>query len=125
MDFRILGPLEVAEDGRPLPLGRGKQRALLGLLLLRANEVVAQERLVDELWGETPPATAPTALHGYVSRLRRLLGPERLETSPPGYVLRVEADELDLRRFELLVEQERYREALALWLGPPLADLAS
>ena len=68
---------------------RGRQRALLGYLLLRANEVVAQDRLVDALWGESPPATAVTALHGYVSRLRRLLGAGRLETRPPGYVLRV------------------------------------
>jgi predicted ATPase len=124
MDFRILGPLEVAEDGRTLPLGRGRQRALLGLLLLHANEVVGQDRIVDELWGEAPPPTAPTALHGYVSRLRKLLGPDRVQTRPPGYVLRVEPGELDLHRFVRLVERQRYRQALELWRGPALGDLA-
>jgi predicted ATPase/DNA-binding SARP family transcriptional activator len=114
----------VAENGRVLPLGRGRQRALLGLLLLRANEVVTQDLLVDALWGESPPPTANTALHGYVSRLRKLLGSERIETRPSGYALRVAADELDLHRFERLIGQERYADALALWRGPPLADLA-
>jgi predicted ATPase/DNA-binding SARP family transcriptional activator len=116
--------LEVVEDGRVLSIERGRQRALLGYLLLRANEVVAQDRLVDVLWGESPPATAVTALHGYVSRLRRLLGAGRLETRHPGYVLRVEPDELDLHRFRELLAQGRQREALALWRGPALADLA-
>jgi YVTN family beta-propeller protein len=124
MDFRILGPLEVVENERSLPLGRGKQRALLGLLLLHANEVVGQDRLIDELWGESPPPTAVTALHGYVSRLRKLLGDERLETTPPGYRLRVGANELDRDRFEALAAERRHAEALALWRGPPLDDLA-
>lgn len=69
MEFRILGPLEVIESGETLPIERGRQRALLGYLLLRANELVSQDRLVDVLWGESPPATAVTALHGQVSRL--------------------------------------------------------
>jgi predicted ATPase/DNA-binding SARP family transcriptional activator/tetratricopeptide (TPR) repeat protein len=116
--------LEVAEDGNVLSLGRGRQRALLGILLLHANEVVAQDRLVDALWGESPPPTALTALHGHVSRLRGLLGAERLETRPPGYVLRLASGELDLHRFERLIEQKRYADALALWRGPPLSDLA-
>jgi predicted ATPase len=124
MDFRILGPLEVVEDGHALPLGRGKQRAVLALLVLRANEVVAQDSLVDELWGGSPPPTASTALHGYVSRLRRLLGPARLETRPPGYVLRLEQGELDLHRCRQLVERSHYRKALGLWRGPTLADVA-
>ena len=114
----------MAEDGRVLALGRGHQRALLGMLLLRANEVIAQDVLVDALWGESPPPTALTALHGYVSRLRRLLDDDRLQTRPPGYALRVDHDELDLHRFERLLGQERYDEALALWRGPPLSDLA-
>ena len=114
----------MAEDGRVLTLGRGRQRALLGMLLLRANEVVAQDVLVDALWGESPPPTALTALHGYVSRLRRLLDDDRLETRPPGYALRIGHDELDLYRFQRLLGQERYEEALALWRGPPLSDLA-
>jgi predicted ATPase/DNA-binding SARP family transcriptional activator len=114
----------VVEEGRALSIERGRQRALLGYLLLRANEVVAQDRLVDALWGESPPASAVTALHGYVSRLRRLLGDGRLDTRPPGYVLHVGSDELDLDRFRALVDQDRHKEALALWRGPPLDDLA-
>ncbi len=114
----------MVEDGRALAIERGRQRALLGYLLLRANEVVAQDRLVDALWGESPPATAKTKLQGYVSRLRRELGAGRLETQPPGYVLHVAADELDLHRFRALLDQDRHEEALALWRGPPLDDLA-
>jgi YVTN family beta-propeller protein len=124
MDFRILGPVEVAEHDRVFHLGRGRQRALLALLVLHANEVVSQARLVDELWGESPPATASTALHGYVSRLRKLLGPDRLETSVPGYRLRVDEGELDRDRFVALAQAGRHAEALALWRGPPLADIA-
>ena len=112
------------EDGRALSIERGRQRALLGCLLLRANEVVAQDRLVDALWGESPPATAVTKLHGHVSRLRRVLGAGRLETRPPGYVLRVEPGELDLHRFRELLAHDRHGEALALWRGEALADLA-
>jgi DNA-binding SARP family transcriptional activator len=112
------------EDGQPLSIERGRQRALLGYLLLRANEVVPQDRLVDALWGEAPPASAVTALHGYVSRLRRVLGPDRLETQAPGYRLRVAPDELDVHRFRELLAQDRHNEALALWRGPPLADPA-
>ena len=96
MEFRILGPLELADCGHPVPLGRGKQKALLALLLLRANEVVSAERLIDELWGESPPATVDNALQNYVSRLRKRLGGERLLTRSPGYLLRVEPGELDL-----------------------------
>ncbi|HEX6023226.1 MAG TPA: BTAD domain-containing putative transcriptional regulator [Solirubrobacter sp.] len=114
----------MVEDGRSLSIERGRQRALLAYLLLRANEVVGQDMLVDALWGESPPATAVTALHGYVSRLRRVLGDGRLQTRPPGYVLRVAPDELDLNRFRDLLAQDRHREALALWRGPALADLA-
>jgi predicted ATPase/DNA-binding SARP family transcriptional activator len=116
--------LEVVKDGRALPIERGRQRALLGYLLLRANEVVTQDRLVDALWSGSPPATAVTALHGYVSRLRRLLGAGRLETRPPGYVLHVAPHELDLHRFRELLSQDRHEQALALWRGPPLDDLA-
>jgi class 3 adenylate cyclase len=132
VEFRILGPLELADDGRPLPLGRGKQKALLALLLLHANEVVSAEQLIDELWGEAPPATVDNALQNYVSRLRKRLG-ERLLTRSPGYLLRVEPGELDLARFEDLLGQaravdepeataDRLSEALALWRGSALAD---
>jgi DNA-binding SARP family transcriptional activator len=133
-DFRILGPLEVVGDAGPFVLGGQKQRALLALLLLRAGEVVATERLVTELWGERPPKTATTSLQNFVSQLRKLFGSDLVETKPPGYVLRLEPGQLDLARFEGLVADARreeprerarlLREALALWRGPPLADLA-
>jgi DNA-binding SARP family transcriptional activator len=132
MEFRILGPLEVVEEGQPLPLGGKKQRAVLALLLLEAGRVVPTDRLVDQLWGEEPPPTATTSLQNAVSRLRKLLGADRLETKAPGYAVRVARDELDLLRFEHLVAEVRrlppkpradgLRQALALWRGTPLAD---
>ena len=134
LEFRILGPLEVVDESGVVALGGQKQRALLGLMLMRAGEVVAADRLVDELWGEQPPKTATTSLQNFVSQLRKLLGPNVLVTRPPGYVLEIDAESLDLRRFERLVAEARgteplervakLREALALWRGPPLADLA-
>ena len=90
MEFKILGPLEVVEDGLPLPLGRGRERALLALLLLRANEVVSADRLIDELWREEPPATAAKALQVYVSRLRKRIGADVVTTRSSGYVIEVE-----------------------------------
>ncbi len=135
MEFRILGPLEAADGNRMLELGGASQRALLALLLLHANEVVSSDRLLDELWAETPSSGA-TALQVRVSQLRKTLDrrADRLETKPPGYILRLERDELDLERFSRLVEEAdgaepavaaaRLREALSLWRGPPLADLA-
>src|SRR5918994_5128882 len=134
MDFRLLGPLEVAEHDRLLALGGIKQRSLLAILLLHANELVSSDRLIDELWGDASPRTAGKALQVHVSRLRKQLGAGRLATHPPGYVLRVDPSELDLARFERLLEEARQadarraaqklREALALWRGPALADLA-
>jgi DNA-binding SARP family transcriptional activator/DNA-binding beta-propeller fold protein YncE len=124
MDFRILGPLEVAHEANLVPLGKGKQRALLALLLLHANEVVSIDRLIDELWGERPPPTAQTGLHGYVSQLRKLLGADRIETRGPGYLLRVEEGELDRDRFETLARAGRFADALAVWRGPALGDFA-
>ncbi len=133
-EFRILGPLEVVGADGPLALGGQKQRALLGLLLVRAGEVVATDRLVTDLWGEEPPRTATTSLQNFVSQLRKLLGAGAIETKPPGYVLRIDADCFDLARFERLVAAARgaspaervklLRDALGLWRGPPLADLA-
>jgi DNA-binding SARP family transcriptional activator/ABC-type transport system substrate-binding protein len=135
MEFLVLGSVEVRIDGRALPLGGPKQRALLTLLLLDANEVVSRERLVEALWGERAPASAQRSLDSYVSRLRSLLGADRVERRPPGYRLRVEPGELDLERFEALLRQgraavgdplaaqERFGEALALWRGRALADL--
>src|SRR5436305_11961750 len=133
MEFRILGTLEVTDGARPLTPPRAKQRSLLGLLLLRANEVVASDELIEALWGEAPPGTAQKALHGHISALRKLIGAERIETQPPGYLLRLAPEELDAARFGELVASarriadpaertERLRDALALWRGEPLAD---
>jgi DNA-binding SARP family transcriptional activator len=135
VEFRILGPLEVVERGHVLALGGARQRALLALLLTRPNEVVSADRLIDELWPSQPPQNASNALQYHVSQLRKSLqGSEAVVTQPPGYLIRVGANELDLLRFERLVgEAERaapapaaelLREALALWRGPPLADVA-
>jgi DNA-binding SARP family transcriptional activator len=127
MEFRILGPMEVIEGDRSLSLGGGRQRALLALLLTRPNEVVSTDRLVDELWGSHPPRQAMNTIQQYVSKLRKTLGSDRIVTRPPGYLIRVGPEELDLERFERLVaegEAESLQEALALWRGPALADLA-
>jgi DNA-binding SARP family transcriptional activator len=135
MEFRILGPLEVVSGGQALALGGTKQRLLLASLLLRAGEVVSVDRLIDALWGAAPPKEAANALQYHVSRLRKLLGDgDTVVTRDPGYVLRLDGHELDLVRFEALVDEAEagppdraarlLREALALWRGPPLADLA-
>jgi DNA-binding SARP family transcriptional activator len=138
-EFRLLGPLEAVVDGTPVHLAAEKPRALLALLLLNRNRVVPMERLVDELWGEEPPARATKALQVYVSQLRKALGPERLVTRSPGYELRVDEGELDVERFESLVAAAReqlsagnaraaakgLREALELWRGPALREFRS
>src|SRR5712691_310979 len=123
MEFRILGPLEVVDEGRPIAIRRGKEQALLIYLLLHANEVVPSGRLIDALWDERPPPTASKILQNAVSHLRKELGDGRLVTRDPGYVLRVDEDELDVQRFERLAREGRTGEALALWRGPPLLDL--
>src|SRR6266849_9027976 len=138
MEFRLLGPLEVVDHGRPLSLGRGKHRALLALLLLHANEAVPTSRLIDELWGEAPPPTAGKIVRNYVSSIRKALGGEQelLQTQAAGYRLVLGAATLDIKRFEQAVEAGRraladgdakrsaalLREGLALWRGPALAD---
>jgi DNA-binding SARP family transcriptional activator len=124
----------VIEHERSLELGGAKPRSLLAILLLHANQVLSTDRLIDELWGASPPATAAKSLQVMVSKLRKRLGDDRLATHPPGYVLRVEPAALDLARFEQLVGEARQaapesaarklRQALALWRGPALADLA-
>jgi DNA-binding SARP family transcriptional activator len=124
MEFRILGPLEVLADGCRVELGGPKQRALLAALLLEANRVVASDRLIEVLWEEEPPETAQKALHVHVSQLRKLVGKERLQTKAPGYLLRVESEELDLERFQRLHAEGGHAEALALWRGPALAEFA-
>ncbi|MGZ6692968.1 MAG: BTAD domain-containing putative transcriptional regulator [Solirubrobacteraceae bacterium] len=136
IEFRILGPLEVLDGREVLPIGGAKQRALLAVLLLSANEVVPSDRLIDDLWGERLPQSGRAALQVRISQLRKALGRggERLVTRPPGYVLEIDPEELDLTRFERLVAgSERVeptraatmlREALALWRGSPLADIS-
>jgi DNA-binding SARP family transcriptional activator len=143
VEFRVLGPLEVLDDGRPLALGGTKQRSLLALLLLNANHAVSTDRLIDEVWGDAAEGAART-LQVYVSNLRKLLtsnersGSELLLTQKPGYSMRLEETQLDLLGFEARCGQgqqllaagdnhaaaRRLREALALWRGPALADLA-
>jgi DNA-binding SARP family transcriptional activator/pimeloyl-ACP methyl ester carboxylesterase len=136
MDFRLLGPLEATVDGRLVPLAGRKQRALLARLLLDVNRTVSMDRLVDDLWGDEAPETAQKMVQIYVSQLRKLLPAGVLRTRAPGYVLELEPDALDLSRFERLrlEAQEafasgdaarasgRFRDALALWRGAPLAE---
>ena len=145
MDFRILGPLEVLHEGREVALVGSKQRALLTLLLLHANETLSTDRLVDELWGERPPANAAKTVQMQISRLRKALaagsgdnsaGP--VVTRERGYELTLDPDRLDSQRFERLVAEGRselvggnperavsvLEEALSLWRGAPLAELA-
>ncbi|HVS43367.1 MAG TPA: BTAD domain-containing putative transcriptional regulator [Candidatus Dormibacteraeota bacterium] len=144
MQYRLLGPLEAVDGDRPLNLGGRKQRALLALLLLDANRVVAVERIIDELWGECPPDTAANAVQVHVAGLRRVLEPQRagggsaavLVTRSPGYLISVDADAVDVLRFERLVDEARQmlardpegasarlKQALALRRGPTLADV--
>src|SRR5215213_6753796 len=127
LEFRILGSLEVLDEGSPIPLGGRNQRAVLALLLLRANQPVSSERLVDQLWGEHPPRTATTSLQNAVVQLRKLLGPGLLLTRSSGYALELDPAQLDLMRFERLVREARSAEpaeraallgaALGLWRG--------
>jgi DNA-binding SARP family transcriptional activator/tetratricopeptide (TPR) repeat protein len=142
MEFRILGPLEALGEGRVLTLGGGKQRALLAVLLLHANETLTTDRLIDELWGDRPSATAAKNLQMRVSRLRKALGAraagEAVVTRERGYELELDSDRLDSHRFERLLEEGRrelgaghpeqaaaaLEAALAMWRGAPLADLA-
>jgi YVTN family beta-propeller protein len=136
--FRILGPLEVTQDGRSLGLGGAQQRALLAVLLIHRGEVLSTDRLIDELWGERAPATAIKVVQGYISHLRKALGDDVIVTRGHGYLLAVQSDQLDVGRFDTLVAggqsaftagdaasaDRRLGEALALWRGEPLADFA-
>jgi DNA-binding SARP family transcriptional activator len=138
MEFRILGPLQIWGAHGPLEVGGLRPRALLAVLLLHANEVVTADQLIDALWGMDAPGAANATLRLNVSRLRKALPPDMIVTRSPGYVLRIEPDDIDLHRFERLVNDarllmdrgrtaeasERLREALDLWRGPPLADFA-
>ena len=144
--YRILGPLEVLSPAGPINLGGPRQRSVLAILLLDANRVVSIDRLADDLYGEAQPASAVTQVHRQISELRSLLEPDRtsgadsavIETRPPGYRILVAPDALDLQVFERRVDEAGevfaagdaegaariYREALAVWRGLPLADLA-
>jgi YVTN family beta-propeller protein len=140
MEFRILGPLEVLEGDNPVALGTLKERLVLGVLLLHANEFISRERLIDDLWGEAPPPTARKAVNVYLSQLRKALkrgGIDPITTGSGAYRLHVEAEDLDADRMQVLVASarelaatgelenaaERFREALSLWRGPTLAGL--
>ena len=134
----MLGPLEVVDAERPVALGGPKQRALLAILLLGRGEVVSSDRLIDQLWGERPPATAAKTLQGYVSHLRKALGDEVVLTRGGGYLLAAAPEQVDAERFEAIAADARRAlavgdasgarkllgEALGLWRGEPLADLA-
>jgi len=136
MEFRILGPLEVGLDGPPFAAKGRKPRALLALLLLHRNETVPADRLIDDLWGESPPATAANTLQVYVSQLRKLVE-DRLVREGAGYRLRVQPGELDAERFERMAAEgasalagrsyakasEQLLEALGIWRGPALVDV--
>jgi DNA-binding SARP family transcriptional activator len=133
-EFRILGPLEVVDDGRAVDLGGPRQRAVLALLLLHAGEAVPADRLIEEIWSGSPPEGAAGTLQSYVSKLRRELGRETIVTRGGGYAIEAGPADLDLRRFERLTAEAsglpaaqaatRLREALSLWRGPALGELA-
>jgi DNA-binding SARP family transcriptional activator len=138
LEFRILGPLEAVDDGVPIRLGGPRQRATLAILLLNANRIVSIERLADDLYAGAPPVTAVTQVQRQVSELRKAFGAgSTIETRAPGYVVRLAPEQLDLTRFEQQAaaagdalgrgEPEAasrlLRDALALWRGPPLADV--
>jgi DNA-binding SARP family transcriptional activator len=145
MDFHILGPLEARDQGRVVKLGGAKQRALLAVLLLHQGETLSADRLIDELWGERPPATAAKTVQVYVSRLRKALAGREgdgssglIVTHEHGYELELDPEHLDAHRFERLLAEGRrelaagrperaasaLQGALSLWRGPPLANLA-
>jgi DNA-binding SARP family transcriptional activator len=138
----ILGPVEAHADGRTVVLGSAKQRALLAVLAIHANETISSDRLIEELWGAEPPSTAPKMVQVLVSRLRRALepsvgDPQLLLTRPLGYALVVTPEQVDLTRFDAAVAAARrlaptdpsraadaLRDALAIWRGAPLSDVA-
>ena len=127
MELRLLGPIEVRLDDRSIELGPRKQRALLAMLALQVGRTVTADRLVEGLWGEEPPSSAPKMVQLYVSHLRPLLegSGARIVTRNGGYELQLSGDDVDVVRFERLLDESRAREALALWRGDALADVAS
>ena len=145
MEFRILGPLEVLDEERRVAVRGAKQKALLALLVIHANETLSTERLIDELWGERPPATAVKTVQVHISRLRRALerpgagDGDLVVTRKHGYELRVNRESVDSLRFARLIAEARgelaagrfervtslLQAAMSLWRGPPLAEFAS
>ncbi|GAA4614200.1 BTAD domain-containing putative transcriptional regulator [Actinoallomurus liliacearum] len=142
MEIRILGPFELLDGERRVPIDAPKQRAVLTALVLRANRVVPAEELAELVWGDDPPSSARLTLQGYVLRIRRALAavPDlTIHTEPTGYLLRVDPDRIDAHRFARLIEDaaraatggdtaaeaDLLREALALWRGEPLTDVGS
>ena len=133
VEFRILGPLEVWRAGKLISIGAPRQRALLGLLLLRANQVVSLDELTEALWRGQPPPAAKASLHNQVAALRKVVGPDIIETHPSGYRLTIDPAQLDLARFEALLAEAqsagadtkatKLRQALAEWRGLPLVDV--
>jgi DNA-binding SARP family transcriptional activator/DNA-binding GntR family transcriptional regulator len=136
MEIRVLGPLEASVGTTPIALAGGKSRALLARLALDANRTIAVQRLVDDLWGEAVPRSAAKMVQIYVSQLRKALPPDVLRTRPPGYVIELGPDALDIARFarlrgdgraaladgDALTASTLLREALALWRGQALAE---
>jgi DNA-binding SARP family transcriptional activator/Tfp pilus assembly protein PilF len=142
MEFGLLGPVQVRVDGQTVPVPRGSQRDVLAALLLAAGQVVSLDQLAEVLWGEQPPPSAQMTVRNYVRRLRQALGDagrERISTQPHGYLITVAAGELDVSRFESLLQAaqaaaragrwqacaDQAGQALALWRGEPLADVDS
>jgi DNA-binding SARP family transcriptional activator len=139
MEFRVLGPLEVIGPRGPIKIGSGLQRAILALLVLHVGETISTDHLIDEVWGDDPPPSAQHAIGVHVSRLRRALGVDCIESQPHGYRLRAEGSVIDVGRFEaLMAEASRalavgdpqaaagaLADGLALWRGPALGDLAT
>jgi YVTN family beta-propeller protein len=138
VEFRLLGLLEIVEEGRAVDVGRGRQRALFALLLVRANEVVPVDSLIEALWNGDAPPSARQIVQNYVLRLRKALGTERVSTSGAGYALVAGIDEIDSKQVEMLIAAGRdalrsdrpdraerlFAEALRLWRGDPLAEFA-
>ncbi|MGH3082381.1 MAG: AfsR/SARP family transcriptional regulator, partial [Gaiellaceae bacterium] len=122
MQFRILGSLQVCDGDDEVPVRGTKQRALLGLLLLQPNQPVSEDVLIESLWGDEPSARAADNLHVLVSRLRRILGTDRLLREGAGYLIRIDEGDLDVATFERLRGEGKLREALELWRGDALAD---
>jgi DNA-binding SARP family transcriptional activator/tetratricopeptide (TPR) repeat protein len=142
VEFGLLGPFTVKCDDVVIEMSRGKERAVLAILLIRANQVVLVRDLAEELWGGSPPPSATMTIRNYIKRLRQVLGEaggQRIRTRPGGYLIRVEAGELDVARFEQLAlavqaaarvgdwpeVSRQARAALSLWRGDPLADAGS